>query len=855
MVDPSASPEDRLNAYRAKRSASRTPEPFGGESAVARAAPRSPWGAHLFVVQKHRARSLHWDFRLELDGVLVSWAVPRGPSPNPADKRLAVHVEDHPLDYADFEGVIPEGEYGAGPVIVWDRGVWLPLEDPAAGLERGKLLFELRGYKLRGRWTLVKTKQAPNSWLLIKERDALASREGTDSYPEDSIYSGLTVEDLGRVEERARQLERRMVKLGARKRRVDARKIEVMLAAPRDTPFSRRGWVFELKYDGYRLVAGRDGEDAVLISRAGSDLTETFPEVARAVRGLPYRRLVLDGEVVVHDEAGLPSFDRLQRRGLLQRRADIARAALELPATFYAFDLLAFGDHDLRALPLLRRKALLREVLPAIGPIRFSDHIEEKGAEMYGQVCALGLEGIVGKKADAPYRAGRSSDWVKVRALRTGDFVIVGWTEPRGSRAGFGALHLAEYVEATLVYVGSVGTGFSDRRLRELDERLRARERDDPPCAGEIPDGRRRGHHWVRPELVAEVRYREFTEQGLLRHPVFVRLREDKRPEQCVRAAEAAGAGGGRAPAEPVAVVDRTVKKEVPFTNLSKVFWPEQGYTKGDLIDYYRSVSAWLLPYLRDRPLVLTRYPDGIGGKSFFQKNAPEWAPEWVRTVKLWSEDSGREIEYFVCDDVESLLYVVNLGTIPLHIWSSRVSSLGRPDWCILDLDPKEAPFRQVVSVARAIHALCQEIGLPAFVKTSGSTGLHVLIPLARQCTYEQSRTLGELLARVIVADHPDIATLTRSPRRRHGRVYIDTVQNGHGRLLVAPFSVRPVPGAAVSAPLRWSEVSGRLDLRKHTMRTVPRRMRRLKGDPMAPVLSLAPDLMAALERLRERFA
>ncbi|MBI4541105.1 MAG: DNA ligase D [Gemmatimonadetes bacterium] len=841
---------DRLSAYRAKRSPTRTPEPF---SAVAATAPVSPSGGRLFVVQKHSARNLHWDFRLEWEGVLLSWAVPKGPSPNPADKRLAVRVEDHPLDYADFEGVIPEGEYGAGPVIVWDRGVWIPLDDPGQGMEKGKLLFELRGYKLRGRWTLVKTKQSPSSWLLIKERDALASKEGTASYPDDSIYAGLTVEELERVDERARELGRKLAKLGAKRRRVDPRKVEVMLATARDEPFSRVGWVFELKYDGYRLVAGREGDEAVLVSRSGGDFTETFPEVARAVRGLPYDGLVLDGEGVVHDEGGLPSFDRLQRRGLLQRRGDIARAALELPATFYAFDLLGFGDYDLRPLPLLQRKALLREVLPTIGPIRLSDHIEEKGAEMYERVCAMGLEGIVGKKADSPYRGGRSADWVKVRALQSDDFVIVGWTEPRGSRVGFGALHLAQYDAArTLVYVGSVGTGFADGQLRDLHGRLLELEQGAPPCTGEVPDGRGRGHHWVHAELVCEVRYREFTEQGLLRHAVFVRLRDDKPARECVLNAKP---GHRRAPPEPAQVVERAVRKQVPFTNLDKVFWPEAGYTKGDLIEYYRSVSEWLLPYLRDRPLVLTRYPDGIHGKSFFQKNAPEWAPDWIRTVKLWSEDAQRDIEYFVCDDEESLLYVVNLGTIPLHVWSSRVSSLARPDWCILDLDPKDAPFAQVVKVARGIHALCDELELPCRVKTSGSTGLHVLIPLGRQCTYDQSRTLGELLARVLVAELPDVATIARSPRRRGGRVYIDYVQNGHGRLLVAPFSVRPVPEAAVSTPLRWSEVTGRLSIRAHTLRTVPRRMKRLGVDPLAAVLELKPDLAAALERLAARLA
>jgi bifunctional non-homologous end joining protein LigD len=489
-------PPDRLGKYREKRSASRTPEPFG---VVAASAPVSSSGGRLFVVQKHSARNLHWDFRLESDGVLLSWAVPKGPSPNPADKRLAVHVEDHPLDYADFEGIIPEGEYGAGPVIVWDKGIWIPLEDEHEGMRKGKLLFELRGYKLRGRWTLVKTKQSEKSWLLIKERDGFTREEGTESYADDSIYSGLPVDALLDVGPRTADLSKRMESLGAKKGRVDPTKAKIMLAATREEPFSEPGWLFEIKYDGYRLIVGREGDEAVLISRSGGDFTETFPDVARAARGLPYDGLVLDGEVVVHDERGLPSFGRLQKRGLLQRHTDVARAALELPATFYAFDILGFGDCDLRALPLLHRKELLRELLPTVGPIRFSDHIEEKGAEMYEQVCAMGLEGVVAKRAGAPYRGGRSRDWLKIRALTTDDFVIVGWTQPKGSRTGFGALHLGQYgAEGELTYVGSVGTGFEARLLDEIYGHLTQLEQDHPAFVGEVPNGRGRGdrgHH------------------------------------------------------------------------------------------------------------------------------------------------------------------------------------------------------------------------------------------------------------------------------------------------------------------------------------------------------------------------
>ena len=514
--------DERLARYREKRIAGRTPEPFGGEVVV---------GGSVFVVQKHAARALHWDLRLELDGVLLSWAVPKGPSPNQADKRLAMQTEDHPLEYAEFEGVIPEGEYGAGAMIVWDRGVWVPLEDPHEGLVKGKLLFELRGHKLLGSWTLVKTKQAPNSWLLIKERDAYMDDEGgTEGYPDDSIYSGLTVEEFTRADELAEELADRVDGRGAKGQLVRADEVSLMLATAREEPFSKDGWIYELKYDGYRLLAERMGREPYLRSRAGHDLTATFPEIARAVRGLPYEGLVLDGEVVVNDAEGLPSFSRLQRRGRIQNRMDALRASVELPAVYYAFDVLGLEGRDLRGLPLLERKEILREVLPSVGPIRYSDHIPVQGEALFEQVQAMRLEGIVAKKADAPYRGGRSANWVKVRTVRVDDFVVVGWKEPQGSRAGFGSLHIAQYEEGELRYLGSVGSGFTDAQLDETLALLHAMELEDCACtAGPVPKGKK--NHWVRPEVVIEVKYKEMTDHGLVRQPSFTRLRADKRPE------------------------------------------------------------------------------------------------------------------------------------------------------------------------------------------------------------------------------------------------------------------------------------------------------------------------------------
>ncbi len=807
-------------------------------------------GGSVFVVQKHDARALHWDLRLELDGVLLSWAVPKGPSPNQADKRLAMQTEDHPLEYAEFEGVIPEGEYGAGAMIVWDRGVWVPLEDPHAGLVSGKLLFELRGHKLLGKWTLVKTKQAPNSWLLIKERDAyLDGTKGTEDYPDDSIYSGLTVMEFPRADEIADALAERVAAAGARRRDVRASDVKLMLATNEELSFSREGWIFELKYDGYRLLAERSQREPFLRSRAGHDMTHTFPEIARAVRGLPYESLVIDGEVVVNDATGLPSFSRLQKRGRILNRADALRASVESPAVYYAFDLLGVEGFDLRGMPLLERKAFLADILPTTGPIRYSDHVAVQGGALYQHVQSMRLEGIVGKKEDSLYRGGRSTHWVKVRTVQVDDFVVVGWTEPKGSRSGFGAVHLGQFDGDTLRYMGSVGTGFTDAQLGDYFDRMALLEIEDCPCTeGEAPRGA--PHHWMAPELVAEVKYKELTGAGLVRQASFVRLRDDKPPEDClVEDTEELSAESGSADTPPPAM-QGPPERNVAFTNLDKTFWPEDGYTKGDLIEYHRQIAPWMLPYLRDRPLVMTRYPDGIHGKSFFQKDAPPYAPEWIRTVTVWSEGSERELSYFVADDLESLLYVINLGTIPLHVWSSRVDTLAQPDWCVLDLDPKEAPFTDVVAIARTIHEIGEEIGLPTLAKTSGSSGIHVLVPLGGKLTYEQSRTLGELLGRVVAAERPDIATLTRNPERRDGKVYIDFVQNGHGRLLVAPFAVRPKPGAPVSAPLAWSEVNDELTIAQHSIRSVPERMEQMGTDPLAVVLELEPDLLGALSRL-----
>ena len=861
--------EASLEAYRAKRDASHTPEPFGGLGL-----PDDPdWTKpRMFVVQKHAARRLHYDFRLEWRGTLISWAIPQGPSTDVAEKRLAVMVEDHPVEYADFEGVIPKGNYGAGQVIVWDKGVWLPLEDPDQGFEKGKLLFELRGFKLHGRFTLVRTKRQGQTemkeWLLIKKPDAYAGPEGARYLTPESIYSGLTLEEIQEGSKKAATIRERLLKMGAPRARVEAAP-GFMLAEDAKEPFSDPDFIYELKYDGYRLLLTVDDGKCELGYRRGSRATDLYPEIARAGSLLPFSRLILDGELVCLDDNARPSFSRLQQRSQLRRTAEVAVAAVRLPATLQTFDILAFEDFDLRSLPLLERKSILRDVLPRAGPLRFVDHIPAEGVLFYNEVERMGLEGVMAKRADSRYRAGRSSDWRKLKTDKIADFVVIGMTPPEGSRTGFGALHLAAYTrvstevaepatEARLIYAGRVGSGFTEDQLKTFRALL---ERDvvaEPACA--IVD-EPKGSTYVAPRHVVEVRYKSWSAQSLLRQPVFLRWRDDKPPEECLRPGEEAGTSDEKRETTetPNVVVDKTVR----FTNLTKVFWPVSeanavAYTKGHLIDYYRNVAPWFLPYLADRPITLTRYPDGINGKSFFQKDAPPFIPGWMRTERLWSEDTGKELDLIIggdrsAGDLETLLFIANLGAIVLHAWNARASEPARPDWIILDLDPKEAPFEHVIALAQEAKSLCDEIGLPCFAKTTGSSGLHVLVPTGGALTHEQCKTFAEVLARVIVTRRDTIATIVRIPAHRGGKVYIDFLQNGHGKLLVAPFSVRPLQGAPVSMPLEWSEVRDGLTPRQFTIVNAVPHLQAKGHDPLIGVLKEKPDLLDALGKLGDR--
>jgi bifunctional non-homologous end joining protein LigD len=835
---------DALSTYRAKRAFDQTPEPGG---LVPKPGPKQ---GGLLIVHMHDATRLHWDLRLEMDGVLRSWAVPKGPSANTADKRLAVKVEDHPLEYGDFEGVIPEGNYGAGTVIVWDRGIWEPLEDPHEGLEKGKLLFNLKGYKLHGRWTLIKLKKTEKEWLLIKERDEYVT---TESYSDESVLSGLTNDELRNAKKRAEPIRKALEKLAAPKRALRVADTELMLAETRDEPFSRDGWIFEVKLDGYRMRAACQAGVPILYSRKGLEYTESFPEIARAVKAIPFEGVILDGELVVLNEAGKPNFNLLQARARLGAR-EAKRAAIESPATLYVFDLLAFDGYDLRKLPLVKRKEILRQVLPQTGPLRYSEHFEKNGEALYEQVMKLHLEGIMAKKADSPYRNGRSGDWLKIRADRIDDFVVVGFTKGKGARSGFGSLHVGAYDGGKLIYCGRAGSGFTGAQLDEIGAQLQALVRKTPPCepppGGQLPKGAE--HTWVEPTLVCDVRYKELTKDGLLRQSVFLRFRDDKKPEDVRMPGVGSQELGAGDDAPPTPSSKLQTPREVKFSNLDKIFWPVEKYTKGDLIEYYRSIAPWLLPYIKDRPVVLTRYPDGIDGKSFYQKDAPGFVPDWIQTIPIWSEDTQRDISYFVCNDVETLVYLVNLGTIPLHMWMSRIDDLTKPDWCLIDLDPKDAPFEHVITLAKTMRALCEQVAMPAFIKTTGKSGLHVMLPLGQQMTYQQCLQFAMLFARIVTDRHPDIATTQRTISKRDGKVYVDAFQNRAGQLMVTPYSVRPSSGAPVSMPIEWDEVNAKLRNGNFTITNAKKRMEKLGADPCVKVLEVKPKLMGVLERLNE---
>jgi bifunctional non-homologous end joining protein LigD len=773
-----------LDEYRKKRDPSTTPEPFSR-------AKRSS-GPAIFVVQRHDARRLHYDFRLERDGALASWAVPKGVPLEPGARSLAVHVEDHPLEYATFHGEIPAGQYGAGTVEIWDSGTYELLEEKPGG----QLTVRLYGNRLNGRWTLVPAHLdgKEENWLLIKGHDEAA----------EEIVQG---------------------------------EYRPMLATQEEHIPRGDGWTFEVKFDGYRALAYIRGGECRLVSRNGNDLTGRFTEVARAlVKAVRSPNAVVDGEVARIDPTGRTSFSELQQgSGQL---------------VYYAFDLLELDGKPLVDLPLHERKERLRELIDdRVGPVAVSEGFDD-GEALFEVAREQKLEGIIAKRLDSTYKSGRRTrDWLKLKTENTDEFVVAGYTRGAGRRAGtFGALVLGVYEDGALRYVGNVGTGFDDAEIRRLLALLKPLHRDTPPFADvpKMPRVRKGDVQWVEPRLVAQVRYGEWTHDGHLRHPAYLGLRDDKD-------ADGVTAPG---PAEiPLESVIRKGKRELRLSNLDKPFWPEEGITKGDLLRYYRDVAPVLVPHLGNRPFTMRRYPHGAYGEAFFQKDAPKHMPDWIPTfhANVTTRDSARTkrwIDFPLVNDELALLWMVNMGCIDMNAWYSRIDKPDRPDFVLFDLDPTpEVPWEQTIEVALILKELLDTLELESFPKTSGGKGFHVLVPLDRRSTYTESREFAEIVAGAIARAHPKLATTEWSKARRRG-VLIDSNQNGEGKTIASVYSVRPKPGAPVSTPLRWDEVAGTTDPHAFTMQVVLDRVR-THGDLYAGLLTTRQSLARSLARFR----
>lgn len=841
-----------LEEYNRKRRFDSTPEPPGKRR-------RTP--GRSFVIQKHKATRLHYDLRLEMDGVLRSWAIPKGPSLDPKEKRLAVQTEDHPVDYGRFEGVIPKGNYGAGQVIIWDRGTYR-MVDPMtaeAGWKRRKFHVVLEGQKLRGEWVLVKTSRSEKEWLFFKVSDVFASEADVLREQPESVLSGLRVEDIGVEGAPPRSwnpdVEREMERLGVKQAGQSPmpRVVSPMLPTLSDEVVEGDDWLYEIKLDGLRAIASKVGASVDLMSRNQRSFGDRFPSLVEAVGKLTADSAILDGEIVAFDPDGRSRFSLVQPR---IHASGGSTAGKDVPVYFAAFDLLYFNGYDLREQPLLARKAILRKLIPEEGCLRYTDHIEGSGAAFFEAASRHGLEGVVAKKKTSAYHQRRSREWLKIKTARTDDFVVLGWTLPSRGRLHLGALVLGQYdADGRLVYVGRVGSGFDESGLAEARKLLEPLERKTSPLR-QIPK-ELSGVQWVRPALVVEVRFSEWTKDARLRAPVFSRFRDDKAPAECVLGVGArtseeslldslpAGEGTNRS---------RESGHRVVFTNLDKVFWPQEGITKGDLIHYYSEVQSTLAPYLQDRPLVLKRYPDGIAGDYFYQKDAPEHVPDWIRTEVMWSEDSQRNIRYFVGCDKDLLPFLANLGGITQNPWSSRVGRLEHPDYVIFDLDPMEGvPYRHVQKVALELNRVLGELELRAYPKTSGASGIHVYLPLTEdRFTYSEVRTFAEAIASIVVSRLPDLATIERSVRRRPVAVYVDYLQNVKGKTIASVYSPRARPGAPVSTPLLWEELKRAIDPGKYTMKTIFRRLKRV-GDLWTAVSEDRQDIGPFLLALAKR--
>lgn len=835
-----------LKEYKDKRDFRKTPEPEGRGDA-------SPSG-RLYVIQKHAASRLHYDLRLELGGYLKSWAVPKGPSLVAGEKRLAVQVEDHPIGYGTFEGIIPEGEYGGGTVMLWDRGEWKPEGDPEDEYARGRLHFELFGEKLRGSWALARMGGEGKDWLLIKRRDAFArKRDAFTGKSDRSVLTGRTMKEIAAAKDAVWQ-EGGIVRpppaesvAGPESFAPSIKKIpfdpstltravrgdipadlKPQLAILADTPPEGDEWLHEIKYDGYRLMARITGGTVRLISRNGKDWTGRFSDLADDLTNLPPADAVLDGEIVVQRPDGTTDFQALQNH--LQ---GIPSGKL----LFYLFDILYFGGYDLTNSPLSERKDLLRRLLDQMPPgpatLRYSDHIEGKGGAVYRHACRFILEGIISKRRDSPYQQKRNRSWIKVKCQSRQEFVIGGYTPPSGGRTGFGALLLGYYNgESSLHYCGKVGTGFTESLLKSLTARLEAL-RSETPLFENPPIGREaRDIRWVRPELVAEVEFTAWTREGILRHPSFKGLREDK------PAAEVRREAGGMFPSREI----RSTVAGVRLTHPERVLYPDQGITKFALARYYEKVADHILPHLIHRPLTLVRCPRGAEKTCFYQKHFEEDVPDNLRGVLV--RESDGEGMYAVADDLKGLIRLVQMGVLEIHLWNSREEKLEFPDMMIFDLDPGPGvAWERVVWAALRLRDTLSGIGLRSFLKTSGGKGFHVVVPLVPESGWDAVKNFSREVAENLVRRHPDRFVATMSKKEREGKIFIDYMRNGRGATTVAVYSTRAATGAPVSAPIGWDELSPGLKANAFNIDNLPARLSSMGEDPWKDFLRVSQSI------------
>jgi bifunctional non-homologous end joining protein LigD len=844
-----------LTKYRQKRDFGRTGEPRGRHA-------RS--NGFSFVVQKHDARRLHYDFRLELDGVLISWAVPRGPSLDPRDKRLAVETEAHPIEYGSFEGTIPAGQYGAGTVMVWDHGTWSPAGDPRAGYQKGHLEFVLDGQKLKGKWHLVRTglggSTKPN-WLLIKAHDDAARDDGDyllEAMP-NSVMTGRTLAHIAGDPDAPVWDSRPHTEQPAARGRPDK-------AAGKQASTTRRNrwledptvanapagplpevleaelatlvkqvpdgadWLHEIKFDGYRMIGRVQRGAAKLVTRNDRDWTGRFPVIAQALQALPTESAVLDGEVVVLRSDGASDFGLLQNA--LQERD-------QNTLVYCAFDLLYLEGRDLRALPLEERKRLLEALLRAsrgAGQLRYTDHVVGNGPEVLRQACRLGLEGVVSKRRDAAYHGGRGRDWLKTKCSLRQEFVIGGYTEPAGSRRHLGALLLGVREGDRLAYCGKVGTGFDEVSLRDLESRLVRRQQRETPFEPAPKRAERRGAHWVTPDIVCEVEFSEFTSDGRLRHATFRGLREDKNAQAVVREVPRPKTGAGEA---------------LPsLTHPNRLLYPEVGLTKRELYDYYRCVAFAMLPHVVDRPLTLVRCPKGHQERCFFQKHATSSMPAAIRRVYL--PEKGRTATFMVIEDLPGLLELVQLGALEIHTGGARAHDAERPDLLVFDLDPDtEVVWERVIVGARLLRDLFGHLGLESFLKTTGGKGLHVCVPVLPGLGWHEVAQFCRGVADAIVLAAPDQFVATMSKRKRKGKIFVDYVRNTRGASFIAPYSTRARIGAPVALPIDWQDLTPELHSDAFRLRDFGRVWGAERRDPWASMSrirqSLTPSMLRAV--------